>query len=103
MKRLSIAVAVVLALASPAFAASKKVPVAPASPIATVTPVPDIARNQDGVPQPSAAPTCVYGRATIFGDPAGCLYSCNSNIRRIITGNSCVFPTPDTASTPVAP
>lgn len=85
-----------------AYAATNEVLIRPASPRATVTPRPDSALIE-GLPQPSAAPTCAYGKVGVHGDPAGCIYACNSNVRRIISGNGCVFSTPDTASTPVAP
>jgi len=84
----------VLGFAQVAHAGNTVVRIQPASPIATVTPVPDKATNQLGLPQPLATPICVTGRATLHGDSAGCVYACNSTVRTLIAGSNCVFATP---------
>ena len=92
--RTLMAVCLVLCFATNAVAANVAVRIKPASPIATVTPKPDLPADQLGLPQPVATPVCVTGRATLHGDSAGCVYACNSTVRTLIAGSNCVFATP---------
>jgi hypothetical protein len=92
--RTLVALILVLCFATVASAANVAVRIKPASPVPTVTPQSDLAPGQLGIPQPVATPECVADRATLHGDSAGCVYSCNSTTRTLIAGSGCVFATP---------
>jgi hypothetical protein len=93
MRRI-VLVLLMVGLAQTAWAAQSAVRIKPASPIATVTPKPDLPAGQLGIPQPVATPICVADRVTLHGDSAGCLYSCNDTARALLAGTGCVFATP---------
>lgn len=83
--------------------ANTRVVIGRSSPRPSVTPRPD--QFAVGLPQPSAAPVCASGKATLFSDPTGrCVYACvNGNVMVIKNvGAACVFPTATATPTPTA-
>lgn len=68
----------------------------------TATPQSDIAAGL-GLPRPTTAPSCALGEAKLFADQNGCSYLCSTgrvSILGVVTGITCLFPTPQPTATP---
>lgn len=67
------------------------------TPTATPTPKPDKGNTINGVPiTASTASICTGTSVGFFGDPQGCIYSCNGAKRVLVSsgGGTCTIPTP---------